>query len=44
MVRAQDVKTLREMFPGTPESEARRILAANDGNVENAINALLTSL
>ena len=43
-VRESDVRQLREMFPSVPIDEVKRILAINDGNVENSIVALLSNV
>ncbi len=42
-IKAEDVKQLREMFPGVAQAEIERILAVNNGQLEPALNALLSS-
>ena len=43
-VREADVQQLKEMFPSVPIDEVKRILAINDGNLENSIIALLSNV
>ena len=35
------IAQLRDMFPSVPKAEIERVLIANNGNVEDAIIALL---
>ena len=41
-VREQDLKQLKDMFPSIGDDTITSILVANEGNVENSINALLS--